>query len=150
MLDADGRWRRAALTSVPPEGDADGEGELERILNAGGEVSRGEYGRPARVWAAGKIGLAMSRSVGDGECKKYGVIPNPEVQRFELAAAPDAKPEGDGDRFVIVASDGVWEFIESQEACEAAPRPHLGFTSALPRLYLGRTSCTSAIPRSPA
>jgi len=96
----------------------DGEGELERILNAGGEVSRGEYGRPARVWAAGKIGLAMSRSVGDGECKKYGVIPNPEVQRFELAAASDAKPEGDGDRFVIVASDGVWEFIESQEACE--------------------------------
>lgn len=96
----------------------DGEGELERILNAGGEVSRGEYGRPARVWAAGKIGLAMSRSVGDGECKKYGVIPNPEVQRFELAAAPDAKPEGDGDRFVIVASDGVWEFIDSQEACD--------------------------------
>ena len=24
---------------------------------------------------------------------------------------------GDGDIFVIVASDGVWEFIESEEAC---------------------------------
>ena len=30
MLDADGQWRRAALTSVPPVGDAEGETLAER------------------------------------------------------------------------------------------------------------------------
>ena len=35
----------------------------------------GPNGRPARVWANGRVGLAMSRSIGDGLCKKYGVIP---------------------------------------------------------------------------
>ena len=29
-----------------------------------------------------------------------------------------ASGQADGDLFIIVASDGVWEFIESQEACE--------------------------------
>ena len=28
------------------------------------------------------------------------------------------EPEGDRDAFIIVASDGVWEFISSQAACE--------------------------------
>ena len=31
---------------------------------------------------------------------------------------PPKQPGGDGDLFVIVASDGVWEFIPSQEAAE--------------------------------
>jgi len=47
-----------------------------------------------------------------------GVIPDPEIKRFDLGAAPANEPEADGDRFIIVASDGVWEFIDSQEACE--------------------------------
>ena len=58
----------------------------------------------------------MSRSIGDGECKNFGVIPDPEIKKFTLAPAAD--DAGDGDRFVIVASDGVWEFITSQEAVE--------------------------------
>ena len=53
----------------------------------------------------------MSRSIGDFECKRYGVIPDPEVQKFMVNPAVG---DADGDLFVIVASDGVWEFIETQ------------------------------------
>jgi len=91
--------------------------ERLRIEAAGGTVSPGgPGGRPARVWANGRVGLAMSRSIGDGECKNFGVIPDPEIHQFTLAPAPDEK--SDGDVFVIVASDGVWEFIPSQEAAD--------------------------------
>lgn len=95
--------------------------ERARIEKAGGEVSpAGPGGRPSRVWSGGRFGLAMSRSLGDGECKKVGVIPDPEVQSFKLSPAANANE--DGDLFVIVASDGVWEFIESQEAAELVAR----------------------------
>ena len=40
-----------------------------------------------------------------------GVIPDPEIQKFTLTPAVG---DGDGDLIVIVASDGVWEFIETQ------------------------------------
>ncbi|EOD35737.1 hypothetical protein EMIHUDRAFT_227254 [Emiliania huxleyi CCMP1516] len=88
--------------------------EYERIVGAGGVVSGASGASPARVWADGRVGLAMSRSIGDGECKRFGVIPDPEIKRFDLGAAPANTPEADGDRFIIVASDGVWEFIDSQ------------------------------------
>ena len=58
----------------------------------------------------------MSRSLGDGECKHVGVIPDPEI--IKSVIAPPASGGGDGDLFVIVASDGVWEFIPSSEAVE--------------------------------
>jgi len=89
--------------------------ERARIVSRGGTVSDGGAGRPSRVWAHGRIGLAMSRSIGDGECKGVGVIADPDVTHFVLQ--PPAGAGGDGDLFVIVASDGVWEFIESSEAC---------------------------------
>jgi len=101
--------------------------ERQRIIAAGGTVSDGCAGRPARVWAHGRIGLAMSRSIGDGECKSVGVIPDPEVSRFTISPATTAG--GDGDLFVIVASDGVWEFIESQEACQLVAK-HKNATDA--------------------
>ena len=41
--------------------------------------------------------------------KAVGVIPEPEVKTFEV------EPQ---DRFIIMASDGVWEFISSQEAVD--------------------------------
>jgi len=91
--------------------------EQARIESKGGTVTpSGPNGRPSRVWANGRVGLAMSRSIGDGECKGCGVIPDPEIQKFTIA--PPKSETGDGDLFVIVASDGVWEFISSQEAAE--------------------------------
>jgi len=99
--------------------------EMARIVAAGGTVSMpGPNNRPARVWANGRVGLAMSRSLGDGLCKRCGVIPDPEVMRKTLSlpsSLPGTKPIGEHDSFdsfIIVASDGVWEFISSQAACE--------------------------------
>ena len=56
------------------------------------------------------IGLAMARSLGDFAVKSVGVIAEPEVKVFEI--------EDDVDEFLIMASDGVWEFIGSQEAVD--------------------------------
>ena len=92
--------------------------EKRRIEKAGGVVSHaGPKGLPpSRVWVNGRVGLAMSRSIGDGEAKGHGVIPDPEVK--ETVLQPPASKDADGDAFVIVASDGIWEFISSQQACE--------------------------------
>jgi protein phosphatase 2C family protein 2/3 len=91
--------------------------EKRRIEAAGGVVSLpGPRGLPpSRVWVNGRVGLAMSRSIGDGEAKTHGVVPNPEIKVFDLNPA---QGKAEGDKFVIVASDGVWEFIESDEACQ--------------------------------
>ena len=59
--------------------------EMARIVAAGGTVSPpGDNNRPARVWANGRVGLAMSRSLGDGLCKQCGVIPDPEASQHSL------------------------------------------------------------------
>mmetsp|Transcript_16762 Transcript_16762/g.30464 ORF Transcript_16762/g.30464 Transcript_16762/m.30464 type:complete len:465 (-) Transcript_16762:78-1472(-) len=91
----------------------DSPGEQERIEQAGGFVSPApEPGLSARVWVDKKltqIGLAMSRSIGDHAVKPLGVIAEPVVTQHELS---------DQDEFFIIATDGVWEFIESQEAVD--------------------------------
>ena len=51
-------------------------------------------------------GLAMSRSFGDKVAALVGVVCNPEIMEWKLT--------GD-DKFLIVASDGLWEFLESDE-----------------------------------
>jgi serine/threonine protein phosphatase PrpC len=51
-------------------------------------------------------GLAMSRSLGDGLAHSCGVISDPEIIEFEVH--PD-------DKFIVVASDGVWEFLSNEQ-----------------------------------
>jgi serine/threonine protein phosphatase PrpC len=51
----------------------------------------------------------MARSIGDYAVKEVGVIPEPDVTERSISA---------GDKFMILASDGVWEFISSQEAVD--------------------------------
>ncbi|KAJ8610297.1 hypothetical protein CTAYLR_009076 [Chrysophaeum taylorii] len=89
-------------------------GERERIEAAGGFVSDppGE-GLSARVWLdknMTRVGLAMARSLGDNAVKKVGVIAEPEVRKYLLTAE---------DEFMVMASDGVWEFISSDDAVRA-------------------------------
>lgn len=61
---------------------------------------------PARVWL--KIenvpGLAMSRSFGDAVAHSVGVIPDPEFFELEINSS---------DKFIIIGSDGLWEFISN-------------------------------------
>ena len=52
-------------------------------------------------------GLCIARSLGDLNAARAGVVCTPDVQRHALDA--DA-------RFLILASDGVWEFLSIERA----------------------------------
>jgi len=90
--------------------------EKKRILESNGRVesckgSRGEDVGPPRVWLQQQEvpGLAMTRSFGDQVAGTVGVIAKPEIIDHTI---------DDNDCFIIIASDGVWEFISSQEAID--------------------------------
>eukprot|EP00752_Nemacystus_decipiens_P010104 g9005.t1 len=91
--------------------------EQARIEAAGGFVSPPpEPGLSSRVWldaAMTQVGLAMARSIGDNAVKSIGVVAEPEVTTHTI--------EGK-DKFIVLASDGVWEFISSQEAVDIVGR----------------------------
>ena len=87
--------------------------ELDRIVASGGRVEpykdpSGNYVGPKRVWKKeGEVpGLAMSRSFGDEIGHEVGVIVNPEIKEYEFV---------NEDKFIVIASDGVWEFISNEE-----------------------------------
>ena len=63
-----------------------------------------ELGRP---WLG--PGLQMSRVLGDLDAEGCGIIAKPDVVERTVQ---------DDDRFLILASDGVWEFIDSAEAVQ--------------------------------
>jgi protein phosphatase 2C family protein 2/3 len=93
--------------------------EHARIKKAGGFVSppEEEWGGPARVWLDANMtlpGLAMARSIGDHLVSSVGVCAEPEV-KYTTWDTPETEAE-DGPWFIVIASDGVWEFIESQQA----------------------------------
>lgn len=109
----DGRWVHVDLTCDHKPTNVD---EKARILQANGRVERlvDELGQPMgphRVWLqyAWIPGLAMSRALGDVLAHQVGVTSLPDHSVHELT------PE---DKFIILASDGVWEFITSKEAVE--------------------------------
>jgi len=91
----------------------------KRIENAGGRVAPlpgygpDEDAGPDRVWLADVDvpGLAMSRSIGDDISHTVGVIHRPVVTKHKI------KPE---DLFMVMASDGVWEFMDDFEAVKVA------------------------------
>lgn len=107
----DSKWMSYDLTRdhKPTERD-----EAERILNASGRIQpfvdeeTGEFVGPQRVWIKDDDvpGLAMTRSFGDRVAATVGVHSDPEILEYEL---------GERDKFVLIASDGVWEFISSEE-----------------------------------
>ena len=70
---------------------------------------------PARVYASQLNpglgpGLTMARSLGDLDADPCGVIATPEVSFRTL--------EPGRDRFVVLASDGLWEFLSSAAVVE--------------------------------
>ncbi|XP_021275593.1 protein phosphatase 2C 77 [Herrania umbratica] len=81
----------------------DREDEHARIEAAGGKVIQWKGSRVFGV-------LAMSRSIGDRYLKPW-IIPDPEVM-----FVPRAKE----DECLILASDGLWDVITNEEACEVA------------------------------
>ena len=66
-----------------------------------------ETGDPPRVWLKNKMvpGCAFTRSIGDSIGESVGVFAVPEMLSKDL---------NDQDKYVIIASDGVWEFLTNQ------------------------------------
>ena len=86
--------------------------EAQRIIENDGRIQPftedGEFVGPERVWIKEEEvpGLAMTRSFGDRVAATVGVMSEPEIKEFKFE---------EGDKFMIIASDGIWEFISSQE-----------------------------------
>jgi serine/threonine protein phosphatase PrpC len=85
------------------------EEEKRRIESRNGEVKQLPNDVPYRVFMKGKEfpGLSMSRAIGDTMAQDLGVICTPDYSSF---------PVTDDMEFVLVCSDGVWEFISDKEA----------------------------------
>lgn len=69
---------------------------------------KGNHVGPPRVWLKDENipGLGMSRSFGDKIGNQVGVIAKPEIMEWVLS---------EEDKFIIIASDGIWEFIDSED-----------------------------------
>jgi serine/threonine protein phosphatase PrpC len=73
--------------------------------------SKGQAYGPVRVWNEDRLtlGIAMSRSMGDTEGTKAGIISTPDVSELVLKCK---------DKIVVIASDGVWEVISNEKVLE--------------------------------
>lgn len=84
--------------------------EKERIMAHGGQVRKFPYDIPHRVCSKNSNfpGLAMSRSFGDFVAGSLGVSHEPDVTCFPTENC----------QLILLCSDGVWEFISTEEAIE--------------------------------
>lgn len=96
--------RGGVATALTSDHTAGREDERRRIESCGGYVSRGSSG----VWRVQDC-LAVSRAFGDASMKPW-VTCDPEVTRRRIT--PDC-------RFLVVASDGLWNKVSCQEAVDA-------------------------------
>ena len=104
-------WKSSQLTKDHKPKD---KSEYKRIIASGGTVSRminveknDEEIGPYRVWDKTQDkgpGLAMSRSIGDGQAKNLGVLAEPDIFEYTL---------NEGDKFIVCASDGIWEYLSN-------------------------------------
>ena len=86
--------------------------EADRIVSSGGRVGPividGRPIGPPRCWYgfedSDAPGLMVSRSLGDSCARRIGVTAEPCIYQAENLA------------FLIVASDGLWEFMTNEEA----------------------------------
>jgi len=90
--------------------------EEKRIFSKKGRIepyqdTKGNFIGPKRVWLEDDTvpGLAMSRSFGDKIAATVGVIPVPEIVEWSFTKE---------DKFIVLASDGIWEFIDNQECVD--------------------------------
>jgi len=77
------------------------------------------HGDPPRVWLkdSDKPGTSFTRSLGDSIAETVGVFAEPEFFSKDIT---------DNDQILVLASDGVFEFLSNQEVidmCASAPTP---------------------------
>lgn len=108
--------------------------EAERIRKFGGIVKAendSDDDNPViRAWVPGEntFGIAMSRSVGDKLAKKVGVSHQCDIRSRRLNYY---------DKFIIIATDGIWDVLSSQEA--------VNMVSTSYRLNKSEIACNSLI-----
>jgi len=101
-------------------------GESKRLEEAGAQVITKQYEDGelvSRIFIpkTGVPGLAMSRSLGDGCLKKYGVTAEPDVHDVSGFWSRCEAP------FILLASDGLWDTITVDESVsELAVRKRKG------------------------
>ena len=90
--------------------------EAKRVIRFGGRIESfketdGSFVGPKRVWLLKEQipGLAMTRSFGDQVASSVGVVCEPEIKDFYW------KEE---DKFIVIASDGLWEYVTNKEVAE--------------------------------
>lgn len=120
-----GRRNKDKITAIQLSDDhkPDRPDERKRITQSGGRVAcrqavlaHGYKGAmaipmgPTRVWyhfRGETLGLAMSRSLGDSIAHQHGVSADPEITE---------QPITDGDEFLILATDGLWDVVDNTQA----------------------------------
>ena len=91
--------------------------EMKRILENNGRIEKyydtdfDAFVGPKRIWLKNNDipGLAMTRSFGDVIGHNVGVTSEPEITKTIFNGS---------ERFAIIASDGIWEYIDSEESVE--------------------------------
>jgi len=89
--------------------------EFQRLEKCGAQVVKkryedGEVVSRVFIPRTGVPGLAMSRSLGDGCLKKYGVVADPEVHDISEHWKSCTLP------CVLMATDGLWDTMDPEEA----------------------------------
>ena len=102
--------------------------EQERIKKCGGYIEKCIYedgiaDGPFRVWNSPTLeapGLALSRSIGDTDAINLGVISEPD---FILKSMKKDM------NFIVIASDGIWEFLDNKKVGEIVKNFYLNGTA---------------------
>lgn len=101
VLCRDGQALELSLDHKPED-----QPEMTRIVKAGGKVT-----------ADGRVngGLNLSRALGDHAYKQNATLP---AQEQMISALPDirhATIDPEKDEFMVIACDGIWNFMSSQD-----------------------------------
>ena len=87
--------------------------EVARVEEAGGFVEPPPGFMHYRVWSDAESfrgpGLLSTRSIGDHASKRLGITSTPETASITL---------GMRDKFLILATDGVWHYVGSEQAAD--------------------------------
>jgi len=116
--------------------------ERRRIQNAGGCVMEQRVAGVSHYRVNGNLNL--SRSIGDLSYKQNFHLP-PQDQM--ICCTPDVRTfwRQPGDEFIVLACDGVWDVLSSQEVCDYI-RPRLGdIASVEERMKTGALRLTAII-----
>jgi len=85
--------------------------EMERVIKSGGEVKKSESESIYRIFIQNlrMPGISVSRAFGDSIAQTIGVTVDPDISKRDIS---------EDDLFLMVCSDGVWEFLTEPNAVD--------------------------------